>query len=223
VLTIKSVGATNMKIIMTSFILFLSICSFGQESSDKTETPAEKVWAAGLSLSLASSYGINIYRKLENSWFVQTTLETRSFGCCLGDNPNTQVPFGYEIENPHRDQLSILVNKKYIVNSDLYLYAGVGLGVARTSASAQFYNPAWIGYDKSSPAGTDTYGDTRIIMPGKFGVGQDRGSYFANAAIEISLIKEPDPYFRSPNGKEVTPDSHSFNSGKLTAEIGILF
>ncbi len=190
-----------------------------------------KHWGMGLSFGTDSSLGLQLFRKLDSSWTLELAGTTRSSNCCAGDNPNSQVPYGYEIKDLKKNSLSLLLSKSFpIGGSDAWsFFTASGVGLVDTSSRAQFYNKTWIGYDLNSPAGSETVQQRRIIVPGQLGFRRADLKIFSQPMPVSFLIDFPlngsgePPSYRTPGGQTVKASADNFQEGSFKLQADILF
>lgn len=230
-------------LISLSFILFflntpvLAVDNPDLENENLTKVSlksSDRSWGVGFSFGADLSYGVNALIKLSKNWFGQFVAETASGdGCCLGDNPSVDIPYGYEIKDLRKNRFTLLLGRNFSISSSgkWKLSSGVGARLSESRSRAQFYDAAFIGYDLNSPAGSSFVRKQNFLAIAQGGVRRTDLSFFSQS-LQLSLLlelpvagsREP-PIYNAPNGRTVRPADTdiAFNENIIKFEATVLF
>lgn len=224
------------RIVLPFLVLFSSLSWAAQDlptpsselEIDRTNQPA-KDWALGVSADFGFSWGFTVTKKINNQWSLESKLKTQGRLTNIGDNPTSEVPYGYEVDDFRRNKLMVMAVRNWQINDagTMFLFAGAGIGYSDMSARVQFYNPWWIGYDKASPAGADTIRKAEFFIPATVGIRREDHKLFSRPAF-VSLCfgfqgADSKPVFTAPNGRAVPGHNQSFGDSAVALEGGVWF
>lgn len=230
------------KLILFCLILIIVSKSFSEESmesiiqnqkpDDKTmvEFTSENKYEFGATLSFDLDYGLNFGKIFKENWLFQIAgdIQNPRRYRYSGGNPNSQVPYGYELKDVERKQMTINLFRQYQPGawSNWSIFAGVGFGISLTKANVEFYNPWIIGYDKNSPAGSDSVSHSQVSVPAFFGFRNAHlfgDNAFVNILLELPLVGNEEIIFRSPKGTAVKDEHLNRHGGSIKTQFGARF
>jgi hypothetical protein len=230
------VGAVlQLSLAVVSSIVFAQEVSTIQESVRNPDLESKNI---GVGLSLGSAFrglGLQAYYQIKPSWMLELEGYTSSLnGFNSGENPSASLPYGYEITDYKRSSLSVVLQKTFPMNkSETFSWLfGAGLGASQTSSKANFYNAINGGlfngmYDRNSPAGSDTFSKTSLILPVQVGMRVTASTKYAypfitDLILELPLSNDDTPSYQAPNGQTTTP-SKWYTEGQFKVDVGVLF
>lgn len=185
-------------------------------------------WGFGASVGGDRSWGLKAEKTWSPKWLASLAFYTRGGNCCSGGNPTADIPYGFEISEFRRNTIQLIVGRTWSFGStgQWSLLAGAGVGYVMTNSTAQFYNAAFIGYDKKSPVNSSSVGQQRWILPAQVGLRRkiELGSFpvLLSLLADFPLNGESDlPGYTALNGRKAYPSRFSFIDGAVRLEAAL--